>query len=202
MLPVQTMWFLALSTQWKGQTGSLDALQQVLMAARAGRAGGQEGGSDSLRQIDVHFCIFLTAIRVHLLDLSCPTYSATAPFIQTSAPISECGAVSYGMALQCAETAEVMNTQSARSLVRWMQMSWPFSRQELSWAVRDRVCPSLTDARRGRDPANQSRRYVGQKSVLRKGQGAKVLINTRQGRILTALLQLPLLLFFVALQRV
>lgn len=71
------------------------------------RAGGRQRWNErmSARLINVQFCLSLPAITAPLV----------APLIQLPlhpplAPISECGTMSYGMALQCAETAEVMDT--------------------------------------------------------------------------------------------
>lgn len=55
-------------------------------------------------------CFFFFPLYVHLFDIARPIYSATLPINPPLAPISKCNTVSYGMALQCAETAEVMNT--------------------------------------------------------------------------------------------
>ena len=83
-----------------------------------------------------------------------PTYSAILPSIHLWPPINECGAVSYGMALQCAETAEVMDTDRVHvascAECKLVGLSPAGSRP-----VRDVVRPSLRDARQGRDPVNQ-----------------------------------------------
>lgn len=59
-----------------------------------------------------HFCIFLFAMHPRFL---LPHLLNHHPIHPPLAPISECGPMSYGMALQCAETAEVMDTARVRA---------------------------------------------------------------------------------------
>lgn len=65
------------------------------------RAGRRRGGRDRCTFSPRHPCTPPRSLSTHLFS-----YPSIYPPL---APISECGALSYGMALQCAETAEVMD---------------------------------------------------------------------------------------------
>lgn len=115
--------------------------------------------------INVQFCIFLPAIATpHVAPL------IQLPLHPPLAPISECGTMSYGMALQCAETAEVMDTDRMFT-ASCDECKWDGLPAVGSWAepcVILSAPPFETPGRAG--ILLMSPKYVGQHPAFRRGQ--------------------------------